>query len=200
MGVVPSHKPRDETAARLRALGIDGGLFERFPCVLPRHDHTAHVFFASRERYWLYACDGLTRGIGFGEVRAAIAYGAVREISSVQAARWRERLDFDAGLRLPVALGVHSPERRPESARIVAEKMCLLVGLRDERFPLTEPFPFASDFARAYCDLTSDRVRAGKDWLEHERVIYRAGKNGRAILWKLAAQDDLAEHTRAGGQ
>lgn len=74
--------------------------------------------------------------------------------------------------------------------------MRLFVGLRDARFPLDEPFVFAYDFARAYCDLSGDRVRGGKDWLERARVIYRAGTTHRSILWKLAAQGEATVRTR----
>jgi hypothetical protein len=66
------------------------------------------------------------------------------------------------------------------------------VGLRDARFPLTEPFVFAHEFAQAYCDLTADQVRGAKDWLTRASVIRRAGTHGRSILWVLAAQDVLA--------
>lgn len=180
-------EPRDETLARLRALGIPAPLHKRFPCVLPGHDCTARVNFATAG-YWQYRCDQLKRSIGLAEVRAFIAYRHERHLSGVEAARWRERLDFEAHLRYPIPLDVQIPEPCPEPARIVAGGMRKLVGLRDRRFPSTEPFIFASDFAQAYCDLSADQVRAGKDWLERAGVIYRTGTHGRAVCWKLAAQ------------
>jgi hypothetical protein len=122
-------------------------------------------------------------------VRAFLAYGRDRYLGPVEASRWRERLDHEADLRSPVPLNVQLPEPCPETARIVAGRMRLLVGLRDRRFPKDEPFPFAHAFAQAYCDLSGDRVRTGKDWLERSEVIYRVGANHRSILWKLAAQD-----------
>jgi hypothetical protein len=189
-----SGEQRDETAARLRALGVTAPLYKRFPCVLAEHDHCARVYFTT-EGFWRYYCDHLARGIGLAEVRAAIAYGRTRELSGVEAARWRERLDFEAGLRIPVVLDVRLPESCPETVRVVAGAMRLFVGLRGGPFPLSEPFVFASEFAQAYCNLSAERVRPAKDWLERAGVIYRTGKHGRAILWKLAAQDKASGGT-----
>lgn len=180
---------RDETAARLRALGIESPLFKSFACVLPGHDHLARVH-PTTAGFWQYRCDGLDREVGLGGLRACIAYGYERRLSPLEAARWRERLDFEAYLRYPVPLAVELPEQCPEAARIVAGKMRVFVGLRDARFPLDEAFVFARDFAKAYCDLSDDKVRASLSWLERAGVIYRVGKNGRSILWKLTAQDE----------
>jgi len=177
----------DETAARLRALGIERPLFKRFPCVLPGHEHPARVHFTSAG-FWQYSCEALARSAGLGEVRAFIAYGQQRSISRVEAARWRERLDFEAHLRYPTPLRVEVPDPCPQAAGIVVAKMQLFVGLRDRRFPPHEPFPFARDFAMAYTGLTSDRVRGAIDWLERAQVIKRAGMSVRAITWRLAAQ------------
>jgi hypothetical protein len=127
--------------------------------------------------------------VGLAEVRAFVAYGGPRYTSNLEAARWKELLDFEAHLRWPIRLPVDLPEDCPEPARIVAGAMRLFLGLRDARFPLSEPFVFGGDFAPAYCGLSPDRVRGAKDWLERAGVISRAGKHGRATLWKLTAQD-----------
>lgn len=184
---------RDETAARLRALGIESPLFKSFLCVLPEHAHQARVH-PTTAGFWQYHCDGLDRGIGLGEVRACIAYGCEHHPTRLEAARWRERLDFEAQLHYPVPLDVRLPEPCPEPASIMAGKMRVFVGLRDARFPLDEPFVFARKFACAYCDLSADTVRAALSWLERAGVIYRAGLNGRSILWKLVAQDEWVKH------
>jgi hypothetical protein len=188
---------RDETTARLRALGIESPLFKSFQCVLPGHDHKARTTFTriigADAGFWRYYCDGLHQGVGLAEVRAFIAYGEKRHLTNLEAARWRERLDFEAELRHPIPVDVQLPEPCPEAARIVAGRMRLFVGLRDARFPFNEPFVFASDFAQAYCALSCDRVREAKDWLERAGVIQRAGKNGRSITWKLAAQDQTRD-------
>lgn len=191
---------RDETAARLRSLGINAPLHKRFPCVLPGHDDAARVNFTRPAGFWRYYCDRLGRGVGLAEVRAFIAYGHERPISSVEAVRWRERMDFEAHLRYPIPLDVRLPEPCPETARVVASAMRMLVGLRSTHFPFAEPFPFAHDFAQAYCGLSADTIRAAKDWLERAGVTYRAGKHRRAILWKLAAQDIGGAHHRRAGE
>jgi hypothetical protein len=189
---------RDETAARLAALGIDSPLHKSFACVLSGHEHQARVHFTNAG-FWHYYCDGLGRGVGLADVRAFIAYGSDRHVSNLEAVRWRESLDFEAHLRWPVPLAVELPEPCPETARILAGMMRLFVGLRSESFPLAEPFPFASDFAQAYCGLSEDRVRAAKSWLTRAGVIYRTGTHGRSILWKLVAQDQFPSRARQGG-
>ncbi len=186
---------RDETAARLHALGIDTPLYKAFPCILKGHDHKARVHNTTA-KYPQYRCGQLKGGLGLAELRALLAYGDERRITSLEAARWRERLDWEAELRDPIPVEVQLPEPCPRAAGIVAARMRLFVGLRDPRWPLSEPFVFAYDFAQAYCDLSGDRIRAAKSWLERAGVIYRAGLHGRSILWKLAAQDSALVCTR----
>jgi hypothetical protein len=123
-----------------------------------------------------------------------------RHLSNLEAVRWRERLDYEAHLHYPINLEVELPESCPEVARIVVGKMRLFVGLRSAHFPLTEPFVFASELAQAYCNLSADRVRTGLSWLERATVIYRTGKHGRSILWKLAAQDSYDSSSESGGR
>ena len=185
----------DRTAVQARALGIEVPLYSRFPCVLAGHDHDARLH-PTTAGYWQYRCDGLGRGAGLADVRAFIAYGGERYISPLEAARWGERLDFEAQLRYPLWLDVWLPDDCPEPAFVLAARMREFVGLRDARFALAEPFVFAHEFAQAYCGLTADRVRAAKDWLERAGVTYRAGLHGRSILWKLAAQDHYARRLR----
>jgi hypothetical protein len=189
---------RDETAARVQALGITSPLYKAFACVLSGHDHQARVN-PTTAGFWQYHCAGLGRGIGLAEVRAFVAYGRERHLSGVEAARWRERLDFEAQLRSPVLLDVRLPEPCPDAARIVAGRMRVFVGLRDARFPLNESFVFAREFAQAYCELSPDRVRDALSWLERAGVIYRTGLSGRSILWKLTAQDVYAAGSENGG-
>jgi hypothetical protein len=73
---------------------------------------------------------------------------------------------------------VRIPRPCHESARIVADRMGLLVSLRGTLWATNEPFVFASDFAQAYCALTADQIRGSKNWLEREGVIYRFGMHG----------------------
>ncbi len=189
----------DWTAARARALGIETPLHDSFRCVLRGHDHSARLAFAKTGGYWQYRCDGLAHGIGLAEVRAFIGYGCERNIGPLEIVHWAERRDFEAGLREPIPLDVSLPDDCPASAKVVAARMCELVGLRDARWDLTEPFTFAHEFAQAYCGLTPDRVRSAKDFLERAGVTYRPEqvRHYRApVLWKLRAQDHAARRLR----
>lgn len=189
----PVLEPPD-TVARIRALGIEGRLLRRFPCVLPGHDHDARVH-PTDAGYWQYTCRGEPNGFGLAEVRARLAYGAARRISDLEAARWRERLDHEAGLldRDPVSLPV--PDGAPRSAVRVAGGISLLVGLRDpDRWPEDEPFAFARTFAAAWCGIGPKAVRVGLAYLEAVGLIERAGAvetagpRRAAILWRLTPQ------------
>jgi len=93
-----------DTAARVRALGIDAPLGRSFACILPGHDHAARLHPATG--FWRYHCYDAAEGFGLAEVRAYLAYDGIRRISPVEAVRWRERLDHEAGLldRDPVRL------------------------------------------------------------------------------------------------
>jgi hypothetical protein len=174
----------DKTAARVRALGIDARLGRSFACVIVGHDHSARVHL-SPKGYWQYRCHGATAGYGLAEVRAFLAYGGVRSISQVEAARWRELLDHEAGLldREPLALLV--PGNASRAAKRIASGIGLFLGLRDPCWPQDEPFLFAREFARAYCGVSDDVARRGVRELEDRGLIERAGKCGRAILWRL---------------
>jgi len=180
--------PQDKTAARARALGIHARLGCSFACVIAGHDHAARLH-PTREGYWQYRCDGAAAGYGLAEVRAFLAYGGVRKISDILAARWGERLDHEAGLldRKPVALLV--PRNASSAAKQIAAGVGLFLGLRDPRWPQDEPFPFAREFARAYCGARDDRARRGIRELEALGLIERVGKCGRAILWRLSPGD-----------
>ncbi len=159
----------DRTAARAAALGIDAALDEPFACILPGHGHDARLHPTPRG-YWAYSCGRDTWGLG--EIRAFLAYGTVKRINPVQAARWRERLDHDAGLLSPRPVLFSVPDRWPPSARRVADGMRLYLGLRH---PLWEgqPFTFARAFAMAYCGVTSDEARNGVGLLEQAGIIER---------------------------
>jgi len=187
---------RDETRERARALGISTPLYKPFPCVLPGHEDQARLHPTSAG-YWNYYCEELGRGVGLGEARAFLGYGREMYVRGPLAARWSERLDFDAWLRWPVPLEVDLPEPCPRPARELAEWMAVFVGLRDARWPLDEPFVFGHAFAQAYTGLTADRVKAGKSWLERARVLHRRGTHGRAILWILEAQLHAATGQRS---
>jgi hypothetical protein len=172
---------KDETLARAVELGVKGPLRERFPCVIPDHEHLARLSPTTRG-YWQYECDGLDHSVGLGEVRAFLAYGVTRRVSDIEAARWRELLDFEAGLLQPRELSA-LPDRLSPTAMRVGEGIRLFLGLRDDRWA-QDPFVFARDFAVAYCAITDEQAKRGVQQLEAAEVIERAGTNGRAIKWR----------------
>src|SRR5204862_250010 len=76
----------------------DGRLRELdpFACLLPGHTH--HARLETVRGQWRYRCDGDAGFWGLAEVRAFIAYGRILRLSEIECARWRERLDYEAGL------------------------------------------------------------------------------------------------------
>jgi len=181
--------PKDalERATDVRAcasvLAIEHLLGRWGPCALPGHDdHLARVCPTSGG-FWQYNCEGQAVGFGLAELRAFQGYGEVRHISNVEAARWRERLQYEAGLLLdrgpaPIPL----PERCSEATRRVGEAWRLLVGLRDPMWG-AEPFTYAREFVAAYAGVTEEQARRAVDELEEFGSIIRTGeKNGLALL------------------
>lgn len=63
--------------------------------------------------------------------------------------------------------------------------MGLLIGLRDARWPQTEPFTFAREFAMAWCGVSRKVARNGVAELETLGLIERTGRTGLALLWQL---------------
>src|SRR5450759_384376 len=94
---------RDETALRAKALGITAPLFDSFPCILDGQ-HTARLHpmrLKDGKVVWQYASRALGRSVGLNELRGIRAYGADRGMTRQEAARWGERLDFEAGPAWP---------------------------------------------------------------------------------------------------
>jgi len=177
----------DQTAACARALGIAVPLGERFPCVLPDHQHEARLHPAPGG-FWQHRCRDGDRSYGLAEVRACQAYGEIRRISRVEAARWRERLLHDAGLSERGPLEIHSPPGFPEGAKPVLLGLGLFLGVRDPLWD-GQPFTFARRFAMAYCGVTDEQARRGVEALRRCGVIEVVGKlrcNGYPTnLWRL---------------
>ncbi len=192
----------DKTAARWASVGVEKIPNRPFPCVLDGHDHDAFIHPA-KGGHWLYSCSELDRELTVAGVRAMIAYGDDRRLSAQELSRWLERVDWEAGLRHQIPLDLRLPGNCPRSARDLAESMALFVGLRDlDHFRLSDPFVWATHatteagrrqvgFGPAYATRSIDQILEGRKWLEGNSVLRRAGKCGRAIEWKLAAQDTL---------
>ena len=174
------------TVAYARALGLPEVLGRPFECLLPGHDgHDAKL--VCRGNTWRYRCAEHTCELA--EVRAALAYGEVRDISNIEAARWRERLAYEAGLDQPRAVPELPSDLSP-LARRVGEGLLLFVGLRNDEMWDEQPFVFARRFATAYCGVTEDEARRGVEELERKGVVRRCGKVGRPIRWVLGSWPD----------
>lgn len=181
--VLDSSMGVDETRARAAALGAS--VDTPFRCVIAGHEHEASLQWEGR--FWLYRCPG--RALGLADVRAAVAYGDVRAISPTEAQRWRDRLDYEAGLLEPVGVVIELPDDCGPSARRVSRGVALYLGTRARRggFGPDEPFTFARRFCMAWCGLTNDQARDGVTELERRGVTARTGeKIAGAILWQLA--------------
>jgi hypothetical protein len=184
-----SHEP-DKTLRMAWELGIKVPLGESFPCVLPGcSGHTAKLH-PTRPGYWQYRCEGYPRSFGLAEVRAFLAYGDVRTISDTAAARWRDRLEYDAGLRGPLGVNVVLPPDSSDSLEKVAMGLRRLVGLRDPEIWSGKPFLYTRSFVVAWAGVSSDQARRGVRQLEQLGVIKRVGRRRvdggfEAIEWQL---------------
>ncbi len=181
---------RDETAARSRALGITAPLMDEFACILPGHSDTARLRWSNTGRFWQYVCPaGVQHGLA--EIRAFVSYGEVRQLKKVEIVRWRERLDYEAGLRMPRLVDVDLPDHCSDTTRKVAEGIRLLLALRSDTRPGEswdgKPFVFAREFAMAWCSLTSDQAREGVRALKRAGVIELVSEQsrpGKPVWWR----------------
>ena len=143
----------------LGALGITAPVGKAFRCILPGHEESrpsASIYQDSASGVFMYRDwhrrDGL-EWFSLAWVRAALAYGEVKQLRAPETARWYLRLFHEARLVTPV--DVELPPL-PPSARGTAEKVAagfrLLLGLRrlvgDE-----DPIAFTRRFASAWCDV-----------------------------------------------
>lgn len=183
---------REDTTSKTTALAAALGItrpFDTSPCVLLGHDDcTGELYRAQAHGYFRYRCAGGWTG-GLAEVRASMAYGEPRELSKLEAARWRERLEFDAGIRTAKNIPIELTADVSASARIVAAGISLFLGLRDPRWG-DQPWTFTRRFARAYCGVSEDVARRGlKELRELKAIIVvdevALGPVRRAHLWRL---------------
>ncbi len=117
-------------------------------------------------------------------------------ISRTEVHRWHERLDYEAGLLVPVPVIVTVPDRAGPALRKLADAIALLIGLRAASggYAVTEPFTFARadpksgevGFAEAWSGLSNEQVRGGLRALKNCGAIENTGTTlGRAILWRI---------------
>jgi len=90
--------------------------------------------------------------------------------------RWRERLDYEAGLCEPREVQLAVPEGASEATGRVAEGLRLFLGLVDEGFLREEGFTFARSFCMAYCDVTDQEARDAMNALSRAGAIVADGK------------------------
>jgi hypothetical protein len=160
----------------LSTLGIDAPLGQAFPCVLGpmasdsaearvERDPVSGLFVYARSS----ASDFLR--LTLAEVRAAVAYGALKALTRSEAAVWYRRFFFDAGVLRPVVVPL---PKLPRNAAIPLHKLrlgfALLVGLRW----LThggQPAMFGRYFVMAWCGVTQQQAKAGVHELRRLNVI-----------------------------
>lgn len=205
----------DRTAARARALGADvhpGKLTSPFPCVLPGHEsHPARLAWI--RGFWHYRCGHDKRSYELSEVRAYQGYGEPPRISELERIRWRELLDYEAGISDRGPAPIPLPPDCSEPARRVGEAWRLLVGLRDpEVWPIDEPFVFARRFVMARASVSFHQARRAVEELEDFGSMYRVADPVRPedpVLWRpgpsylliygtpAAAEDALVDDMKA---
>lgn len=187
-GPLDASPPRtDETERRARALGITGKLGDPFPCILRDHGGHEARLLRAKSGYWKYGCTAQAGSWGLGEVRALLGHGDLRQVSNTSAARWRERLDYEAGLLVPRPVPIVLPSTASAALTKVARGWGLLVGLRDPRWK-DDPFTFARQFVMAYCQVTDQQAKTCVRQLEGLGEMCRVGQlpRGRhwAVLWQ----------------
>lgn len=183
---------REDTTSKTTALAAALGIappFDAFPCILPGHDdHNAELYRVRPNGYFRYRCTGAWTG-GLADVRASVAYGEARTVRDVEAARWRDRLEFEAGIRTAQNIPIELPADVSASARTVAGGISLFLGLRDPRWG-EQPFMFTRGFATAYCGVSEGFARRGLEELRKLEAIVVVGEAAlggvrRAYLWRL---------------
>jgi hypothetical protein len=138
------------------------------------------------------------------DVFAFRAYGGVRHLAELELCRWRELLDYRAGLLDRQPLPVVLPDTAPKAAQLVGLALGHLMGLRDpDHWPPDEPFVFTFagwaekdtgliGFGAAYASAVTgetvhpDVIYDGLRWLRRKGFVANTGeKAGRAALRQL---------------
>src|SRR5204863_2110438 len=113
-------------------------------------------------------------------------YGHPGNLSELERTRWRERLDYEAGLLQRGPAQIPLPPRASEATLRVGRGWQLLVGLRDpEIWPADEPFVYARRFVMAWAEVTNQEARRGVEQLEEFGSMVRVGRHPSGpILWR----------------
>lgn len=175
----------DAVAAAVRKMvGEHARVNVPFCCVIPGHTEqraSASVFRDPRTGLFVYR-DWHQRGpewLTLAQVRAAQGYGAVQELRGPEAARWYDRLFFEAGILKPEPVPLPS---LPSDARmpvvLARQGFGLLLGLRWLTEPVGTPTPFARSFISGWCGLAPSTAERAKVELLRLDVIRKVADYG----------------------
>jgi len=162
-------------------------------CILPDHHGCRATLRTDYSGHWQYVCEHEQRTTSLAAVRAAIAYGEPKPfMKPVEFARWRDRLNFEAGLRPDVEddpVSVWVPDNAKPAVLHVARGLSLFLGLREPQWDRHSEFVFAKTFGAAYCGMPEMQFRHARDALKRAGSIHAVGKRRvgihDAIEWQL---------------
>lgn len=158
----------------------------RLQCPLPAHTGTAYLDTPeddpAQDLRLLCNCTGRWRG--FGEVRAAQAYGYDNcRRTNIEIATWVRLLAFECGAFQPVEVALpRLSADTPDWLDRVREGFALLVGLRwadGERRPVA----FAVRFCAAWCGVTHYQAALAITELQRQGVIVHVDQRGLVRLY-----------------
>jgi len=177
---------------------------------LPGHADKARLYRSS-DGHWRYRCGGWDGGLA--DVRASIAHGRpVRvdgpdgaQLGRVVVSRWRERLDYEAGLLVRRPVSHELPDGLSSAGLAVARGVLLLLALRDDERWDGPTFTFARRFAIAWCGVTESVARSGLAELREAGFLRNVGQaKDRSSLWQLGEppkqEDDDEAQSPAGDE
>lgn len=174
----PALVGRDASAvvAGMRTLGIGADIGTLFDCLIAGHQHRAVVLIDPQTGVYKQHCDDLSvaahgRWLGLASVRAALAYGRLRELTPAAKALWYARLWADAAVRPiePLHRLVLPAEASP-AARTTAVAFEEVLAVRWATNPGV-PFAFARAFVAAWLGVSEHRARTGIEDLRRLGVV-----------------------------
>ncbi|HLW60595.1 MAG TPA: bifunctional DNA primase/polymerase [bacterium] len=181
---------RDAATVRAVAavLGIPGEVGRGFRCILPGHGETSPsaslglnsvgipVYYDWHER------DGL-KVLTLPEVRAALAYGEVRQLRGPGLATWGLRLLVEAGVLHPVRVEPPPlPDWEPPYVRQVYDGFLFLLGCKWLHTP-GAPTAFSWRFAAAWCGVPQKQAGEAIHHLCYEGYMHIVDPAGPVTLF-----------------
>jgi len=116
-------------------------------------------------------------------------------LGPVVVSRWRERLDYEAGLLTLRSVDHELPDGLSSAGLKVARGVLLLLALRDDERWDGPTFTFARRFAIAWCGVTESVARSGLAELREAGFLRHVGqaKKDRSSLWQLGEPHKVVE-------